>query len=83
MGKINLLGLENLSAAEITNILDTAEQLKSLLKSNRKKAQHLQGKTVINLFYENSTRTRMSFELASKYLSANAANITASGSSVQ
>ncbi|MDO5397535.1 MAG: aspartate carbamoyltransferase catalytic subunit [bacterium] len=83
MGKINLLGLEDLSAEEIINILDTAEQLKSLLKSSRKKAQHLQGKAVINLFYENSTRTRMSFELASKYLSANAANITASGSSVQ
>jgi aspartate carbamoyltransferase catalytic subunit len=57
--------------------------MKSLLSSSRKKAQHLQGKTVINLFYENSTRTRMSFELASKYLSANSSNITASGSSVQ
>jgi aspartate carbamoyltransferase catalytic subunit len=83
MGKINLLGLENLSAEEIDNILVTAEQMKSLLSSSRKKAQHLQGKTVINLFYENSTRTRMSFELASKYLSANSSNITASGSSVQ
>ena len=83
MGKINLLGLEDLSAEEITNILDTAEQMKVLLRSSKKKAQHLQGKTVINLFYENSTRTRMSFELAAKYLSANAANISASGSSVQ
>lgn len=83
MKKIDLLGLKDLSAEEIDNILVTAEQMKSLLSQGKKKAQHLQGKTVINLFYENSTRTRMSFELAAKYLSANAANISASGSSVQ
>lgn len=80
--KLDLLGLKDLSAEEIMGILTTAQQMKVLLLSNKKKAQHLQGKTVINLFYENSTRTRMSFELAAKYLSANAANITASGSSV-
>ncbi len=80
--KLDLLGLKDLSAEEIMGILTTAQQMKVLLLSNNKKAQHLQGKTVINLFYENSTRTRMSFELAAKYLSANAANITASGSSV-
>lgn len=80
--KLDLLGLKDLSAEEIMGILTTAQQMKVLLSSGKKKAQHLQGKTVINLFYENSTRTRMSFELAAKYLSANAANITASGSSV-
>ena len=81
--KLDLLGLRNLSAEEITNILDTAKVMKDIIKSPMKKAPHLQGKTAINLFYENSTRTRMSFELAAKYLSANAANITASGSSIQ
>lgn len=80
--KLDLLGLRDLSAEEIMNILETAKAMKALLLSPIKKGPHLQGKTVINLFYENSTRTRMSFELASKYLGANAANITASGSSV-
>ena len=56
--------------------------MKELVKSPNKKTPHLQGKTVVNLFYENSTRTRLSFELAAKYMSANAANISASGSSV-
>jgi len=81
--KLDLLGLRDLSAEEITNILETAKTMKAIIQSPMKKAPHLQGKTAINLFYENSTRTRMSFELAAKYLSANAANITASGSSIQ
>lgn len=79
----DLLGLKDLSAKEITNILQTAETMKLILEQPSKKTPHLQGKTVVNLFYENSTRTRLSFELAAKYMSANAANITASGSSVQ
>ncbi len=83
MKKQDLLGLRDLSAQEILNILETAKEMKKLIQSPVKKAPNLQGKTVINLFYENSTRTRMSFELASKYLGANAANITASGSSVE
>ena len=78
----DLLGMQQLSAEEIRYILYQAEIMKHILKQNAKKTPHLQGKTVVNLFYENSTRTRMSFELASKYMSANAANITASGSSV-
>lgn len=82
MNKQNLLGLKDLSAEQIKHILDTAATMKEIVKSNNKKTPHLQGKTVVNLFYENSTRTRMSFELAAKYMSANAANITASGSSV-
>ncbi len=81
--KQNLLGLKDLSAGEIMNVLETAKQMKKVVKSPDKKINNLSGKTVVNLFYENSTRTRLSFELAAKYMSANAANITASGSSVQ
>lgn len=81
--KQDLLGLKDLSAEEIMNILHTAMEMKTVVTGGIKKTQHLQGKTVVNLFYENSTRTRLSFELAAKYMSANAANITASGSSVQ
>ncbi len=81
--KKDLLGLKDLSEKEIRNILETAKTMKHILSQPSKKTQHLQGKTVVNLFYENSTRTRLSFELAAKYMSANAANITASGSSVQ
>ena len=78
----DLLGLKELSKEEILFILHHAETMKYILMHNAKKTPHLQGKSVITLFYENSTRTRMSFELASKYMSANAANISASGSSV-
>lgn len=81
--KQDLLGLKDLRAEEITNILETAAEMKKVILSPNKKTTHLAGKTAINLFYENSTRTRMSFELAAKYMSANAANITSSGSSVQ
>lgn len=81
--KQDLLGLKDLSASQIMNILRTAQKMKGVVTGSVKKTQHLQGKTVVNLFYENSTRTRLSFELAAKYMSANAANITASGSSVQ
>ena len=81
--KQDLLGLKGMSAEEIKNILDTAKTMKMVVDQPSKKTQHLQGRTVVNLFYENSTRTRLSFELAAKYMSANAANITASGSSVQ
>ncbi len=80
--KQDLLGLKDLSAEQINHILDTAREMKKVVLSDNKKIPNLQGKTVVNLFYENSTRTRMSFELAAKYMSANAANITASGSSV-
>ncbi len=81
--KQDLLGLKDLTAEEITHILDTADEMKKVILSPNKKTTHLAGKTAVNLFYENSTRTRLSFELAAKYMSANAANITASGSSVQ
>ena len=78
----DLLGLRDLSAEEINHILDTARTMKLVLTSKNKKTPHLQGKSIITLFYENSTRTRLSFELASKYMSASAANISASSSSV-
>ena len=80
--KHDLLGLKDLSADQINHILETAAAMKNIVKSSNKKTPHLQGKTVVNLFYENSTRTRLSFELAAKYMSANAANISSSGSSV-
>lgn len=80
--KQDLLGLKDLSAQQINNILSHAAEMKKVVLSDSKKIPNLQGKTVVNLFYENSTRTRMSFELAAKYMSANAANISSSGSSV-
>lgn len=78
----DLLGLKSISAGEIGYILDTAKTMKYVITSNNKKTPHLQGKSIITLFYENSTRTRLSFELASKYMNASAANISASISSV-
>lgn len=80
--KQDLLGLKELNAEQIKNILNHAAEMKKVVLSDSKKIPNLQGKTVVNLFYENSTRTRMSFELAAKYMSANAANISSSGSSV-
>ncbi len=78
----HLLGMKELSAGEIIAILDRAETMKRDVLEGSKKDNCLSGKSIITLFYENSTRTRLSFELASKYLGATAANITASGSSV-
>ena len=82
LGK-DLLGLRDTSAEDIMLILDTAVGMKKLLTQNLKKLPHLQGRTVTTLFYENSTRTRCSFELAAKYLGAGTVNISASSSSVQ
>ncbi len=78
----NLLGLQDLSAEEITFLLDTAIPMKDIISRPIKKVPTLRGKTVVNLFYENSTRTRSSFELAAKYLSADSVNISSSSSSV-
>lgn len=78
----DLLGLRDLTADEIEYILNTARTMKLIVTSKNKKTPHLQGKSIITLFYENSTRTRLSFELASKYMSASAANVSASSSSV-
>lgn len=81
--KKDILGIKELSAEEMLEILDQAEEMKRVVESGNRKISHLSGKTVITLFYENSTRTRVSFELASKYMGANAVNISASSSSVK
>ncbi|NMB33897.1 MAG: aspartate carbamoyltransferase catalytic subunit [Clostridium sp.] len=78
----DLLGLKELTGEQIKHILNTAKTMKLILESKNKKTPHLQGKSIITLFYENSTRTRLSFELAAKYMSASAANISVSASSV-
>ena len=78
----DLLGIKELSKEEIILILDTAETMKHVLEANIKKTAHLQGKSVVTLFYENSTRTRLSFEMASKFMGASSANVAASGSSI-
>lgn len=78
----DLLGIRNLSAAEIVGILDTAENFSEISTREVKKVPALRGKTVINLFFEASTRTRTSFELAAKRLSADAVNISVSSSSL-
>src|SRR4051812_35632395 len=82
LGK-DLVGLEPLSAEQIELILDTAEPFKEVSERAIKKVPALRGKTIVNLFFEASTRTRISFEFAEKRLSADTVNITASGSSVQ
>jgi aspartate carbamoyltransferase catalytic subunit len=79
----DLLGIEQLSADEIRLILDTAEGFKEVNERPIKKVPTLRGKLVINLFMEASTRTRVSFEIAEKRLSADTLNFSASGSSVE
>ena len=78
----DMLGLIDATAEEISEILDTAANMKKLLKQGIKKLPHLEGCTATILFYENSTRTRTSFELAAKYMGASTINIAASSSSV-
>ena len=78
----DLLGLEHLSAEEITTILDTAQQLKGMTKGCAEKIDLLKGTTVANLFFENSTRTRTSFSLAARRLGADVIDFSAAGSSL-
>ena len=78
----HLLGLEELSAAEITAILDTADSFAEVSHRSRKKVPALQGRIVFNLFFENSTRTRTSFSLSAKRLSADVQDFSASVSSL-
>jgi aspartate carbamoyltransferase catalytic subunit len=82
LGK-DLLGLEPLSTEQIQLILDTAEPFKEVSERQIKKVPTLRGMTIVNLFFEASTRTRISFEFAEKRLSADTVNVTSSGSSVQ
>lgn len=78
----NLLVVDDLSPEEIKLVLDTAASMKEIIGRQIKKVPTLRGKTVVNVFYEPSTRTRTSFELAAKYLSADSVNISAAASSV-
>ncbi len=78
----DLLGIEQLSVEDISLILDTAESLKEISTRDIKKVPTLRGKSVVNFFYEPSTRTRISFEMAAKRLSADTVSISASGSSI-
>ncbi len=77
----HLLGLEGLSPGDITQVLDAAAGMKEISRRKIKKVPTLRGKTVVNLFFEPSTRTRTSFEIAAKRLSSDAVNFTASASS--
>ena len=79
----HLLGLENYPAQDIQTIIDTAFSFKEVLERPIKKVPSLQGKTIVNLFFEDSTRTRISFELAQKRLSADTVNFSASTSSLK
>jgi len=81
LGK-DLVGLEFLTREQITGILDTAEPFKEISERRIKKVPVLRGKTIVNLFFEASTRTRISFEFAEKRLSADTVNISETGSSV-
>ncbi len=81
LGK-DLVGLEDLSAEQIGSILDTAEPFKEISERRIKKVPVLRGKTIVNLFLEPSTRTRISFEFAEKRLSADTVNVAAGSSSV-
>ncbi|HEU4436435.1 MAG TPA: aspartate carbamoyltransferase, partial [candidate division Zixibacteria bacterium] len=76
----HLLGLEGLTQEEIEFVLDTAVTFKEVLERPIKKVPTLRGLTIVNLFYEASTRTRISFELAQKRLSADTVNFSPSGS---
>ena len=78
----HLLSVSQLSREEVTRILDTAESFREVGTRVIKKVPALRGRTVVNLFYENSTRTRISFELAAKRLSADVINFSTGGSSV-
>lgn len=78
----DLIGLRELSVDEILHFIDYAKEFKELNSKDVKKCDYLRGKTTINAFYENSTRTRTSFEIAAKRLGADAVNFSASSSSV-
>lgn len=78
----HLLGIRELEAGEIIHLLDTAETFRDVSRRDIKKVPALRGRTVINLFFEPSTRTRTSFEIAAKRLSADAVNVSVSTSSV-
>ena len=77
----DLLGIEDLTREEIQRILEVAERMQEIGAREVKKVPTLRGRTIVNLFFEASTRTRISFEFAEKRLSADTGNISAIGSS--
>ncbi len=79
----HVLDLDDFSAQEITEVIETAVSMKEVLGRTIKQVPALRGKTVVNMFFEESTRTRISFELAARALSANVVSMTARGSSVE
>ena len=79
----HLLGLKEYPAKDLQTIIDTAYNFKTVLNRPIKKVPSLQGLTIVNLFFENSTRTKISFELAQKRLSADTVNFSASSSSLK
>ncbi len=78
----DILGLEEMSAEEITLILETARSMREIMQRKIKKVPTLRGRSVLNLFYEPSTRTKASFELAQKYMSSDAVSVAGSSSSL-
>ena len=78
----DLLTIRDLDVSEITLLIDTAASLQEIATREIKKVPALRGKTIVNLFYEPSTRTRTSFEIAGKWLSADVVNFSVGGSSV-
>ena len=81
-GERHLLGLERLSAAQLTTVLDLAEQLEKATAGGSERLSTLKGLVVANLFFENSTRTRTSFSLAARRLGADTVDFSASSSSL-
>ena len=81
-GRRHVLELDDFSTGEVLHVLDTAATMKEVLSRPIKKVPALRGKTVVTMFYESSTRTRVSFEVAAKILGADAVNVSATGSSV-
>ena len=77
----DLLTMRDLDASEIVLLVDTAASLQEIASREIKKVPALRGKTIVNLFYEPSTRTRTSFEIAGKWLSADVVNFSSGGSS--
>ncbi|SMB92572.1 Aspartate/ornithine carbamoyltransferase, carbamoyl-P binding domain [Desulfonispora thiosulfatigenes DSM 11270] len=82
ISKKDLISLDDLTVEEIEEILNNAKSMKEIINRDIKKVPTLRGRAVINLFYENSTRTRTSFEIAGKYMGADVINVNVATSSV-
>src|SRR6476660_10104618 len=83
MGRKDVLDLDDFRAEEIDQVMVAADAMREVISRPIRRVPPLRGKTIVNLFYEASTRTRISFELAAKNLSADVVNVSASGSSIE